>query len=145
MQWLAIFAALGWTVLQFFVFMLSLNCGLGFIGYDPVKKRWMLVFYIVFVLMLASYVSLIILPFVSTGLFWYYSINIAAWGDLKPALWCFAIWWGVLFLFCALLAASERMREQQGWSRRQKENEENEKDERSEEDKQREDADTSSH
>jgi len=51
--------------------------------------------------------ALFILPFISLGLFYFAVINITGWYKLEPAIWVFAMWWGVLFTFSSLLSVKK--------------------------------------
>ncbi|CAH0535727.1 hypothetical protein VST7929_03201 [Vibrio stylophorae] len=116
MQWLAVGAAMLWSIFQLGMLILSLQFCMGFIGYDPAKRGWAWLLYLCFLGMLASYISLMLVPLISTGLFWYHAIDITQWGDLMPAIQMFFYWFAVAAVFFAFLMLSEWTREKRnGW------------------------------
>ncbi|MBJ7555146.1 hypothetical protein [Marinomonas spartinae] len=107
MQWIAILAALGWSLLQVFILFLSTQCIFSLIEYKSSTEN--MCQKLLSHSIICLFYSLFILPFISLGLFYFAVINITAWSELEPAFWVFAIWWGVLFTFSFLLSVKNRM------------------------------------
>lgn len=107
MQWIAIIAALGWSLLQIFILFLSTQCIFSLIEFRSKKENKYQK--LLSNSIMGLFYSLFILPFISLGLFYFAVVNISGWYELKPAIWVFAIWWGVFFMFFFLLSLKKRM------------------------------------
>jgi len=107
MQWIAIAAAIGWSVLHFYILFISTQCIFGIIelaSEDEHKLYHKVLTSTIFGLL----ISLFIIPFISVGLFYYGAFNISGWHELKPALWSFASWWVALFTYSYLISVKRR-------------------------------------
>lgn len=101
MQWIAIFAAIGWSFLQIFILFIATQCVFALVElrskteniYQKLLSRTIVLLFD----------SLFILPLISLGVFYYQVINITSWSELLPAIWLFAMWCGSFVLFLILL------------------------------------------
>ena len=109
MQWIAIFAALGWSLLQIFILFVSTQCIFVLVEFrcstESKLYQKLLSNFII-----GLFYSLFVLPLISLGLFYYAVVNIVGWFELKPAIWIFATWWIVLFTFFFLLSVKKKFR-----------------------------------
>ena len=105
MQLIAILAAVGWSTLQVFCLFIATQCVFGIVDLGTDKPT----FYQKTLLNAvgATFYSLFILPFISLGLFYFATINIDSWAELKPAIWVFAAWCGGVFTFLVLISMTE--------------------------------------
>ena len=105
MQLIAILAALGWSFLQFICLFVATQCVFGLVDLGTSKPS----FYqkVLMHAVMGAFYSLFILPFISLGLFYFATINIDTWHELKPAIWVFATWCGGLFAFFFLISITE--------------------------------------
>ena len=106
MQWIAIIAALGWSLLHVFILFLSTQCIFVLIDFRSATEHKFYHKLLSNSIMFLFY-ALFIIPFISLGLFYYAVVNIAGWFELKPAIWAFAIWWITLFTFFFLLSVKK--------------------------------------
>jgi len=106
-QWIAIFAALGWSLLQVFILFISTQCIFALIEFrSATENKLYQKIFSSFIICL--FYSLFLLPIISLGLFYYAVVNIVGWYELKPAIFVFAIWWIVLFTFFFLLSVKKK-------------------------------------
>lgn len=105
MQLIAILAAVGWTALQVFCLFIATQCIFGIVDLGTTNPT----FYqkILLNAVGAAFYSLFILPIISLGLFYFATISIDSWAELKPALWVFAAWCGGVFAFLVLISMTE--------------------------------------
>lgn len=109
MQFAAIIAAIGWSLVQIFHLFLAMQCIFCQIEFrsTPEIKLYQKVLSNSIIYLFSS---LYIWPFISVGLFYYGVFNISGWYEIKPALWTCAIWWISLILALSLLSVKEKYR-----------------------------------
>ncbi len=112
MQILAIVAAIGWTAIQYALFMFSLMCAMGMVNMGdtvlPKDRAW---YEFLGNVSTFSYFFGLVLPFISTGVFWYCAIGISRWGELVPALWVGALWLINLIVFFWSITVFDNLRQ----------------------------------
>lgn len=104
-QLVAILAALGWTFLQVCCLFIATQCVFGIVnlGTNSSSIREKILLHAV----TGAFYSLFILPFISLVMFYFATINIQGWYELKPSIWVFVTWCGGLFMFFFFISLTE--------------------------------------
>ncbi|CCN72472.1 hypothetical protein [Vibrio nigripulchritudo] len=116
MQLIAILLAILWTAFQVGVLSLSLTGVMGFIGYDPCKPKYRVLFDVLHNFSIVVFICILLTPVLSVGIFWYSVIGISSWDQLILPLIMFAIWIALVILFGIIITVRDKLRvKRSGW------------------------------